>query len=150
MSTRQDGAPSLPVGSRDDLVGWIAAGCKPKDRWRIGTEHEKLVFATETCRPVPYEGPSGILALMQGLIDRYGWEAIREGDTIIALKRPAGEGSETISLEPGGQFELSGPTPISTRCSMSARTSASASSASASRRSGRWPRPRACPSAAMR
>ena len=108
MSTRQDGAPSLPVSSRDDLVGWIAAGCKPKERWRIGTEHEKIVFATETCRPVPYEGPSGILSLMQGLIDRYGWEPIREGDTIIALKRPAGEGSETISLEPGGQFELSG------------------------------------------
>jgi glutamate--cysteine ligase len=96
------------VGSRDDLVAWFADGCKPKEQWRIGTEHEKFVFHTDTLSPVPYNGPRGIRSLMEALIARYGWEAIAEGDNIIALKRPAGEGSETVSLEPGGQFELSG------------------------------------------
>jgi glutamate--cysteine ligase len=108
MSTRQDGAPSRTVRSRDDLVAWFAAGAKPKQQWRIGTEHEKFVFHTDTLAPVPYEGPRGIRSLMQALIERYGWQPIMEGDNIIALGRPAGQGSETVSLEPGGQFELSG------------------------------------------
>ena len=121
MSTRQDGAPSPTIGSRDDLVGWIAAGCKPKSKWRIGTEHEKFGFHTDTLGPVPYEGPRGIRALMEELIARFGWEPILEGDNIIALKRPAGEGSETVSLEPGGQFELSGA-PLATLHETAAET----------------------------
>jgi glutamate--cysteine ligase len=108
MSTRQDGAPSPLVRSRDDLVAWIAEGCKPKEQWRVGTEHEKFVFHTDTLDPVPYDGPRGIRALMQALIERYGWEPITEGENIIALKRPAGETGGNVSLEPGGQFELSG------------------------------------------
>jgi len=108
MSTRQEQSASPPVRSRDDLVAWIAAGSKPRERWRIGTEHEKFVFNTDTLAPAPYEGPRGIRVLMEALVARYGWEPIREGDTMIALKRPKGQGSETISLEPGGQFELSG------------------------------------------
>ncbi len=108
MSTRQDGAPSPPISSRDDLVEWFAVGCKPKDQWRIGTEHEKIVFRTDDLRPVPYEGPRGIRAIMEELIRRYGWQPIMEGDNMIALKRPDGEPAATVSLEPGGQFELSG------------------------------------------
>jgi glutamate--cysteine ligase len=108
MSTRQDGDPSPPISSKADLITWIAAGEKPRERWVIGTEHEKFPFYTDGLRPVPYDGPRGIRALMEGLIARYGWEPILEGANIIALKRPAGQGSETISLEPGGQFELSG------------------------------------------
>jgi len=108
MSTRQDGAPSPLARTRDDLVAWIAAGEKPKDAWRIGTEHEKFVFHTEALSPVPYDGPRGIRALMEHLIVRYDWEPILEGDNIIALKRPDGQPGGTISLEPGGQFELSG------------------------------------------
>jgi len=112
MSTRQDGAPSPRVSSRDDLVAWIAAGEKPKERWRIGTEHEKFVFRTCCLTPVPYEGENGIRALMEAMIQRYGWEPILEGEHIIALKRPDSESNGTItgtiSLEPGGQFELSG------------------------------------------
>ncbi|MEQ1576408.1 MAG: glutamate--cysteine ligase [Hyphomicrobium sp.] len=111
MSTRQEAAPSPRVRSRADLAGWIAEGCKPKDAWRIGTEHEKFVFHTDTLGPVPYEGPRGIRALMEALMERYGWLPIKEGDTIIALKRPDKEGPGilgNISLEPGGQFELSG------------------------------------------
>ncbi|MBO0764971.1 MAG: glutamate--cysteine ligase, partial [Hyphomicrobiaceae bacterium] len=108
MSTRQDTAPSQPVDSRDDLVAWIAAGSKPPQNWRIGTEHEKFLFHTDTLDPVPYAGRRGVCALMQNLIDRFGWLPIKEGDTIIALKRPEGEPGGTVSLEPGGQFELSG------------------------------------------
>jgi glutamate--cysteine ligase len=108
MSTRQDTAPSQPVDSRDDLVAWIAEGSKPPQNWRIGTEHEKFLFHTGTLNPVPYEGARGVRALMQSLIERFGWLPIMEGDTIIALKRPEGEPGGTVSLEPGGQFELSG------------------------------------------
>ena len=108
MSTRQDGAESPLARSRDDLVAWIAAGEKPKQDWRIGTEHEKFVFYTEKLRPVPYAGDRGIRALMEHLMLRYDWEPIKEGDNIIALKRPEGQAGGTISLEPGGQFELSG------------------------------------------
>ncbi len=108
MSTRQEGAPSPAARSRDDLVGWIAAGEKPRDGWLIGTEHEKFVFHTDTLGPVPYAGERGIRALMEHLIQRYDWEPITEGANIIALKRPNGEAGGTISLEPGGQFELSG------------------------------------------
>lgn len=108
MSTREEGAKSPLVESRDDLVAWIAAGEKPKADWRIGTEHEKFVFRTGTLEPVAYGGPDGIAALMQELISRYRWIAIREGDNVIALKRPSGEKGGNISLEPGGQFELSG------------------------------------------
>ena len=108
MSTREEAAPSPTVETRDDLVRWIAAGEKPKPQWRIGTEHEKFVFQTGTLAPVPYAGPSGIRALMEEMIRRYGWIAIREAGNVIALKRPDGEKGGTISLEPGGQFELSG------------------------------------------
>jgi glutamate--cysteine ligase len=117
MSTRQDGAPSEAVRSRDDLVQWIANGEKPESAWRIGTEHEKFVFHTDTLMPVPYEGPRGIRALMQALVDRFGWEPIKEGDTMIALHCPQceaqGRPTGTISLEPGGQFELSGAPVVS-------------------------------------
>ncbi|WP_072372800.1 glutamate--cysteine ligase [Hyphomicrobium sp. NDB2Meth4] len=108
MSTREDGAPSPLIRSRDDLVGWIAAGEKPKAAWRIGTEHEKFVFHTDTLTPVPYEGARSISALLKALITRFGWDPIMEGDKIIALKREGCEICGNISLEPGGQFELSG------------------------------------------
>jgi len=108
MSTREEGAPSPLVRSRDDLVGWIAAGAKPRNNWRIGTEHEKFVFHTDTLTPVPYAGERSIRALMEALIARFGWEPILEGDRIIALKRAEGVQGGNISLEPGGQFELSG------------------------------------------
>jgi glutamate--cysteine ligase len=108
MSTREQAAESPRIESRDDLVRWIAAGEKPKSDWRIGTEHEKFVFRTVSLTPVRYGGPDGIRALMEELIRRYGWAPIKEGDNVIALKRPEGEKGGTISLEPGGQFELSG------------------------------------------
>jgi glutamate--cysteine ligase len=108
MSTRQEGAPSPHVRSRDDLVAWHAEGEKPPVDWKIGTEHEKFAFHTGQLTPVPYDGERSIRALMEALIARFGWEPIMEGQNIIALKRAEGEPGGTISLEPGGQFELSG------------------------------------------
>ena len=113
MSTREAAAPSPAICSRDELVAWIAKGEKPISRWRIGTEHEKFAFHTGTLAPVSYEGSVGIRALMEGMVARFGWERIMEGENLIALRRPRGEVASdeiaaTISLEPGGQFELSG------------------------------------------
>ncbi len=163
MSTRQEGAQSLPVRSRDDLARWISDGEKPKEQWRIGTEHEKFVFHTDTLGPVPYEGERGIRALMESLMERYGWEPIIEGSNIIALEAPRrGLPGGTISLEPGGQFELSGAPVVDLHETAAetqqhllrgartwARISASAFSAWASRPSGRWQRRRTCRSSAM-
>ena len=95
-----------PIESRDDLVRYLADGSKPKSEWRIGTEHEKFVYDLKTHKPLPYEGPSGIRALLEGM-RRFGWEPIMEGEYIIGLLSQNGA---TISLEPGGQFELSGAT----------------------------------------
>jgi len=108
MPTRLAGTQSARVHSKADLVAWIAAGEKPKDKWRIGTEHEKFMFYTDTLGPVPYEGARGIRAFMEALIACSRWEPILELDKLIALKRPEGAIYGTISLEPGGQLELSG------------------------------------------
>ena len=98
------------------MTTWSAGSRPVRSRpgdWRIGTEHEKFVFRISDQTPVPYDGPDGIGALMQALIDEFGWEPIKEGETTIALKRSNGVTTETISLEPGGQFELSGA-PVAT------------------------------------
>jgi glutamate--cysteine ligase len=86
----------------DDLVAWFDAGSKPASQWRVGAEHEKFVFRLGSHKPVPYE-PNGIRALLEGMT-RYGWAPICEGENVIALER----GKANVSLEPGGQFELSG------------------------------------------
>ena len=108
MSTRQNTKPSAPIESRDDLVAWISSGAKPSSEWSLGTEHEKFVFRQDTYAPVPHEGEQGISALMRGFMACCGWEPIFEGESIIALKRAFGEKGANVSLEPGGQFELSG------------------------------------------
>ncbi|MDF2998782.1 MAG: glutamate/cysteine ligase [Xanthobacteraceae bacterium] len=102
----RDQIDTQPIASRDDLVGWLEAGCKDVGRFRIGTEHEKFPFTLEGHRPVPYEGEGGIRALLEGLRALNDWEPIMEGDAIIGLADNVGGGA--ISLEPGGQFELSG------------------------------------------
>jgi glutamate--cysteine ligase len=95
-----------PINSRDELVAWFEAGCKPKHTFRVGTEHEKFPFAINGNAPVPYGGPRGIRALLDGMQHLLGWEPIMEGENIIGLADVTGGGA--ISLEPGGQFELSG------------------------------------------
>jgi glutamate--cysteine ligase len=95
-----------PLETRDELVAWFEAGCKPRVRYRAGTEHEKFAFTIDGHKPVPYGGPRGIRALLEGMQLLLGWEPIMEGDNIIGLADVTGGGA--ISLEPGGQFELSG------------------------------------------
>ncbi len=95
-----------PIETRDELVAWFAEGCKPKVDYRIGTEHEKFAFTVEGHRPVPYEGRRSIRALLEGMQLLLGWEPIMENGNIIGMFDVTGGGA--ISLEPGGQFELSG------------------------------------------
>ncbi|MCZ8316034.1 glutamate--cysteine ligase [Phreatobacter sp.] len=102
----RDTVDMTPIESRDELVAWIEKGVKPKERFRVGTEHEKFGFYRATHAPVPYEGPRGIEALLRGMEGLLGWEPIEDGGKIIGLADVTGGGA--ISLEPGGQFELSG------------------------------------------
>jgi len=97
---------SPPIDSRADLIEAMARGCKPESEWRIGTEHEKHVFHTNPLRPVAYEGPNGIRALLDGMSAATGWQPFLDEGNPIGLWDMAAMGG--ISLEPGGQFELSG------------------------------------------
>jgi glutamate--cysteine ligase len=102
----RDQIDMTPIETRDDLVAWLAEGVKPKSQFRVGTEHEKFAFTIDRHAPVPYAGPHGIRALLEGMQLLLGWEPIMEGENIIGLFDVTGGGA--ISLEPGGQFELSG------------------------------------------
>ena len=102
----RDQIDMTPLDSRDALIGWLEAGVKPKSEFKIGTEHEKTPFTLNGHRPVPYEGTRGIGALLEGMRLLLGWEPIDERGNTIGLYDVTGGGA--ISLEPGGQFELSG------------------------------------------
>jgi glutamate--cysteine ligase len=100
-----------PIASRDELVAWFETGSTPEPGFRVGTEHEKIPFYRDSHRPVPYEaqGPKdrgGIRALLEGMGAKLGWSPITDRGAIIGLYDEAG--GAAISLEPGGQFELSG------------------------------------------
>ena len=102
----RDTTDSSPVEGFDALVGYMAQGEKPESAWRIGTEHEKFPFYVDGNAPVPYGGDHGIRALLEGMREVLGWDPIVDAGHIIGLVEPTGQGA--ISLEPGGQFELSG------------------------------------------
>jgi glutamate--cysteine ligase len=102
MSIPQSGGG--PIEDFAQLADLLDQGCKPKADWRIGTEHEKFGWLTDTRKPLPYDGDRSIRALFDGLVSQHGWTPVREGDNIIGVTR----GQANISLEPGGQFELSG------------------------------------------
>ena len=97
-------AQGAPIADRRELVAYLEAGCKPRTDWRIGTEHEKFGYTHDDLRPLPYEGERGIRALLEGLAARFDWQPITEHGRPIALKR----GGANVTLEPGGQLELSG------------------------------------------
>jgi glutamate--cysteine ligase len=104
LANAKEKAPVLE-GFRD-LVAHLEKGSKPdRSAWRIGTEHEKFAFYHDTLEPVPYEGERGIGALLDGLADKYAWKRVKEGANTIALLE---DNKSSITLEPGGQFELSG------------------------------------------
>ena len=93
-----------PVADKEALVDYLAQGCKPPETWRIGTEHEKFVYARSDLRPLAYEGERGIRAVLERLT-RFGWRPVLEAGNPIALLDDTGA---SITLEPGGQLELSG------------------------------------------
>jgi glutamate--cysteine ligase len=108
MSTRVSGPQSPVIESRDELVAYLEAGSKPEADWSIGTEHEKFGFNIKDHSPVPYLGDHGIGALLKAHHERFGWEPILEDGNIIALSCLDCPKGGSISLEPGGQLELSG------------------------------------------
>lgn len=107
----RDASDATPIESRDQLVEAIASGGKPKPAWRVGTEHEKFGFYLADHSPVPYDGDRGIRRLLEAMEGLLGWQPIVDDGHIIGLTDPTGQGA--ISLEPGGQFELSGA-PVAT------------------------------------
>ncbi len=94
---------SIQITNKDDLLAPFIDGCKPKSAFRIGTEHEKFGFHTADFSPITYDGPNGVEALLKGL-QRFGWDPVVEQGKVIALKQLGA----SVTLEPGGQLELSG------------------------------------------
>ncbi|MBE1295408.1 glutamate--cysteine ligase [Phycobacter azelaicus] len=102
MSIPQSGGG--PIERHEQMAEYLASGCKPSADWRIGTEHEKFGYCKDTLKPLPYEGQRSILAVLEGLRDRYGWAPVTEGGNLIGLTKDGAN----VSLEPGGALELSG------------------------------------------
>jgi glutamate--cysteine ligase len=94
---------SRPIGGEDDLVAWFRGKERPRESWKVGLEHEKVLLRSGTLAPVPYEGEGGVAALLRGF-GRFGYEAFEEEGRIIASQKQG----LTVSIEPGGQLELSG------------------------------------------
>lgn len=102
MSIPQSGG--IPLEHHNQLAQYLADGCKPKSDWRIGTEHEKFGYDKAGLNPLPYNGFCGIKAMLEGLREGFGWKPVEEDGNIIGLTK----GGANVSLEPGGQLELSG------------------------------------------
>lgn len=102
MSIPQSGGG--PIESLDQLAAYMESGCKPQADWRIGTEHEKFGWIDNGTTPLPYDGPASVKAVLEGLQDRFGWQPVLEQGALIGLSRDGAN----VSLEPGGQLELSG------------------------------------------
>ena len=92
-----------PITDRAQLVQYIASGEKPREAWRIGTEHEKFGFRLDDLRPPAFDGERGIEALLKGLT-RFDWEPVDENGRVVALSKDGA----SVTLEPAGQLELSG------------------------------------------
>jgi len=95
---------NVPIESKQQLIENLAAGCKPKSMWKVGTEHEKFGFHRHNLQPLHYDEPGGIRDILQQLAEHHDWQPVLEQGNIIALTR----NGCSITLEPGGQLELSG------------------------------------------
>lgn len=104
MSGLPKGAASERVESVDQLVAHLRAGEKPAESWRIGTEHEKIGLRALDLRPLPYEGEGGIAEILEAIAREDGWQRGFEEGRLLALEKDGA----SITLEPGGQLELSG------------------------------------------
>src|SRR2546428_5971547 len=104
MTDFHTSAQAVPIESVDQLVEQLQRAGKPRERWMIGTEYEKVAVERASGKAAPFSGPRGIEAVLRGLAERYGWEPKEEDGRVVALAR---EGA-SITLEPGAQLELSG------------------------------------------
>lgn len=95
---------SEPLESKEDLLRYFRSGAKPRDQWRVGTEYEKVAVSARDGRALPFSGPNGVEEILRRLIDRHGFTADDEDGRLIALKGDRAP----ITIEPGGQIELSG------------------------------------------
>lgn len=95
---------TMPAISKDHLIAWMETGCKPANNWRVGTEHEKFGFYKKDLKPIPYEGSMGVETVLREMATRFGWVMELEEGHPIALR----QNEAAITLEPGGQLELSG------------------------------------------
>ncbi len=95
---------NTPIEHKAQLVEYLESGCKPAAQWKVGTEHEKFGFHRDNLKPLGYSEAGGIRDILTGLMQRCDWQGVYEDDHLIALQR---DGS-SITLEPGGQLELSG------------------------------------------
>ncbi len=102
MSIPQSGGG--PIERYEQMAEYLASGCKPKEDWRIGTEHEKFGFCKDSLLPLPYDGERSIYAVLSALRDRHDWQELHEAGKLIGLTKDGAN----ISLEPGGALELSG------------------------------------------
>jgi len=102
MSIPQSGGG--PIEDMSQLAQYLEDGCKPETDWRIGTEHEKFGYCKDTLKPLPYEGERSIKTMLEGLRDTFNWAPVLEQGNIIGLEKDGAN----VSLEPGGQLELSG------------------------------------------
>ena len=89
----RDTTDATPMESRAQLIEWMEKGNKPRDKWRIGTEHEKFGYRTVDYSPIEYEGEDGIRALLEGMREKLGWEPILDDGRIIGLAEPSGNGA---------------------------------------------------------
>ena len=94
-----------PRIEKQDLIDYFASGCKPRTSWRIGTEHEKFLLMSDSLKRFSYEGPTSIQTVLEAL-QAFNWEPLFENNNLISLKKT--DKNFFITLEPGGQFELSG------------------------------------------
>ena len=100
MSIPQSGGGRIE--NHNQLIEYLASGCKPKSDWRIGTEHEKFGYCKETLLPIPYSGDRSVLAILKGLEREFGWAPITENNNLIGLSK----NGANVSLEPGGRLQL--------------------------------------------
>jgi len=92
------------VTNKQQLAAWLESGCRPRAQWGMGTEHEKFGFCLDTLKPLPYDGERSIRAILEGLARQYGWRRVQEEGLTTGLEKD----DCSVSLEPGGQLELSG------------------------------------------
>ncbi len=102
---QENGSSPPPLEDRSELVAYLQSGCRPESEWCLGTEHEKFGFTKDDLRPLPYAGDRSVQAVLESLAAQFDWEAVEENGVPIALRNDKGA---SITLEPGGQLELSG------------------------------------------